>query len=57
VKYALYAIAAFQCAGALLTITSAGKPRKPLTPGSAAAVTVIAAVIATVLVIAAQRLP
>lgn len=52
----LYAIAGFLALGALLTVGSVGKPRKPTTGGIAAAVIVVDAAIVTLLIIAAGRL-
>ena len=52
----VYAIAGFLTLGALLTVGNVGKPRKPTTPGTAAAVVVIDAAIVVALVLAAGRL-
>lgn len=52
---ALIAIAALITLGALVSISTIGKPRKALTPGVAAVTTAISAVEVVVLVLAALR--
>jgi hypothetical protein len=56
VNWALYAVAALLAAAALLSVATAGKPRRPLDGGTAAAVVTVNAVLITVLLIAARRL-
>ena len=55
-NYALYVIAAVCIVGAVVTIFRVGEPREPLTPGDAAIITVLNAVIITILILAAIRL-
>jgi hypothetical protein len=55
-NFALYAIAAVIAVGALLSICMIGKPRKPITPGSAAVIVVINAAEVVVLILAARQL-
>ena len=52
-RYALYALAALEAAGALFTVALIGKPRKPYSPGDAIARIIIGGGVATVLVLAA----
>jgi hypothetical protein len=56
VSWALWAFAGLLILGALLAIGSIGKPRKPLTHGQAAWVTVYAAAEAGVMIAAGIRL-
>lgn len=49
---ALFAAAALLAWGTVLTVASVGRPRKPTTPGVAAAVVVMNAFIVTMLVLA-----
>lgn len=53
---ALLVVAALTASGTLLSIARTGKPREALTPGDAAAVTVICAAIVVVEVLAALRI-
>jgi hypothetical protein len=55
-NWALYALAAFMGLGALLAVSSIGKPRKPLEPGAAAWVVLFNAGWIVVAVLAAMRL-
>lgn len=55
-RYAVWVIAALIASGALLTVRDVGKPRKPLTGASAAAVVLVSAAFASVLVIAGLHL-
>jgi len=55
-NYALYILAALNILAAIVDITQIGKPRKPITPGLAAATTVTCAITATLLIIAATKL-
>jgi hypothetical protein len=57
-RWTLYAIAGFLALGAILTISSVGKPRKPITGRVAAATVVIdGLIIAALLIAAAGQLP
>jgi len=56
VNWALYIIAATCAVGAVTTIVRVGEPRKPITPGDAAIITVINAAVITILVLAAVQL-
>lgn len=51
--YALYAIAATEVLGALLTVALIGKPRKPLTPVDAITRIIISGAVAALLCVAA----
>jgi hypothetical protein len=51
--YALYAIAATEALGALLTVALIGKPRKPLTPVDAITRIIIGGAVAALLCVAA----
>ena len=53
-RIALYALAGWFTLSALLTISAIGKPRKPLTSGSAAVTVAILAAFVVVLVLAAR---
>lgn len=53
---ALYAVAGFLALGALLSVGTVGKPRKPLEPGAAALVVLFTAAMIVVLIFAAGRL-
>jgi hypothetical protein len=53
---ALYVVAGWQAIGILLSDGSAGKPRKPTTPGTAALIVAVGAAIITVLVLSALKL-
>lgn len=54
-RYALYAIAAFEVTGLLFAVSQIGKPRKTTTPASAVATIVIAGTIAVVLILAGMQ--
>jgi hypothetical protein len=56
VNYALFVVAGWNVAGALLVIGNIGKTRKPTTPGTAVVGVIIAAAMVTVLVLAALEL-
>jgi hypothetical protein len=56
VNWALYALAAFMGFGVLLTVSSIGKPRKPLEASSAAWVVLFNAGWIVLAVLAAMRL-
>jgi hypothetical protein len=53
---ALYILAGWAAAGALLTITAIGKPRKPLQPGTAAFIVAANACWIVLLILAARRI-
>lgn len=53
---AIYAIAALHIIGVVFSITSIGKPRKPITAGTAAFTTVISGIIIATLLTAAQNI-
>jgi len=55
-NYALYTIALLNIVVAITNIAQIGKPRKPITPGIAAAGTVVSAVMTAVLIVAAIKL-
>lgn len=52
----LYVWAGLFATGSLLTITSVGKPKKPTTGGTAAAIVAVQACVIATLVVAAVRL-
>lgn len=52
----LFLFAAFSALSAITTVFAIGRPRKPITPGFAAAVVIINASWVTVLVLAGMRL-
>jgi hypothetical protein len=52
---ALYILAGWYTFAALVTITQVGKPRGPLTPGTAAVVVLLTAVTVVVMVLAASQ--
>lgn len=55
-RYAVWAVAAWQVLNVFVTIGLTGKPRKPVTPAVTAVSTAISAAIAVVLVLAGMRL-
>ena len=55
-RWALYAIASFAALSGIVTITSVGKPRKPISGAVAAAAVAIDALIIAALIIAAGQL-
>jgi hypothetical protein len=56
VNIALYVIAGWLAAGALVSVGTVGKPRKPTTPGAAAVIVILDAALVVTLILAAGRL-
>jgi hypothetical protein len=56
VSIALYVIAGAEALGTLLTIAAIGKPRKPVTGGTAVISVMVTAAVVVFLVLAARRL-
>lgn len=55
-NWALYAMAGWSTLGTACLIWAIGKPRKPVTPGTAVFIVAVSAVQVVVLVLAARRL-
>lgn len=55
-SYALFTLAGICAVGAIFTIASVGRPRKPYTPADAAIITVLNAAFITILILAAIQL-